>query len=385
VTTGADLAAAGVSSMVVKLRYGTRDDGTAPKDTQEFTLTKTGDKGSYAFLMDRRLSVQLEYQVVVSYKAGFAIGSTDTQASSDWIPTTTRNLDVDPRTVGAVFTVSLVLGNVDWSAVQSVQSTVLYDQGTLHGERTVVLTQAAPAALVPVRPPDGGTRAFRVRSVFFYGAVQETVETIGSGDALVVINPPTTRAIPVSLTAADPLGRFRKVAVELGYPAGTDPAEQTKLVELAGDGASGAWTFFRPDDQAEPKYRYRVTLFGKDGTTNTSAWTDTTERQLIVGDRFEGMLEIEVRFLVPDFTSMGFMGAKIHLEYPDAPPQAKATVEKFLSGAPQPFTWRVPRRAGGSSQYRFSVQWIHVDASVVNVPLATTDQELLLVFPPLPG
>jgi hypothetical protein len=32
-----------VTSMTVKLRYGVRDDGSAPKDTQEFVLTKAGD------------------------------------------------------------------------------------------------------------------------------------------------------------------------------------------------------------------------------------------------------------------------------------------------------------------------------------------------------
>ncbi|HYG61649.1 MAG TPA: hypothetical protein VEL74_03640, partial [Thermoanaerobaculia bacterium] len=264
VSTTADLAAAGVNSMVVKLRYGVRDDGTAPKDTQEFPLSKAGDKGSYAFFMDRRRSVELEYQVVASYKAGFAIGSTDTQATSPWIRTTTRNLDVDPRIVGAVFPVSLVLGNVDWTSVQSVQSTVLYDHGAVHAERTVVLTQAAPAAVVPVRPPEAGSRRFRVRSVFFYGNVQEVVEVEGEGDSLVVINPPTSRAVPVSLSATDPLGRFRKVTVELSY-GGPGQPEQIRLVELPGDGSTQSWTFFRPSDQDEARYRYRVTLFGKDG------------------------------------------------------------------------------------------------------------------------
>jgi hypothetical protein len=307
VTTSADLAAAGVTSMVVKLRYGVRDDGSSPKDTAEIALHATGDKGTYSFFMDRSRSVTLDYQVVVTYKAGFAIGSNDTTGTSDWIPTTTRNLDIDPRAVGAVFPVSLVLGNVDWHNVQSVQSTVLYDSGGQHSERTVVLTQATPAAVVPIRPPAGGTRAFHVRSIFFYGSVQEVVDLQGEDTATVVINPPTTRAIPVSITATDPLGRFRKITVELSYVPPGQP-EQTSMAELPGDGASAAWTFFRPDDLAASAYRYRVTLFGRDGTTQTSEWQTTTERQLIVGDRFEGLISVDVQFLVPDFTQAGFMG-----------------------------------------------------------------------------
>ena len=116
-----------------------------------------------------------------------------------------------------------------------------------------------------------------------------------------------------------------------------------------------------------------------------SPWQDTIERQLIVGDRFEGMLDVEVRFLVPDFTALGFMGAKLRLEYPDAPPQAKATVEKFFSGAPQPFNWRVPRQRGGGKQYRYSVQWVRSNATLQNVGPTPTDEELLLLFPPVAG
>ena len=158
VTTTADLAEAGVTSMVVKLRYGVRDDGTAPKDTQEIPLAATGDKGAYAFFMDRRRSVELEYQVVVNYKAGHAIGDTQSQVTSPWIRTTTRNLDIDPRAVGAVFPVNLVLGSVDWTSVRSVQSTVLYQSNGVKGERTQVLSQAAP----PKSSPSGRPRAAQI-------------------------------------------------------------------------------------------------------------------------------------------------------------------------------------------------------------------------------
>jgi hypothetical protein len=248
----------------------------------------------------------------------------------------------------------------------------------------VVLTQATPAAVVPIRPPAGGTRAFHVRSIFFYGSVQEVVDLQGEDTATVVINPPTTRAVPVSITATDPLGRFRKITVELSYVPPGQP-EQTSMAELPGDGASAAWTFFRPDDQAASVYRYRVTLFGRDGTTQTSEWQTTTERQLIVGDRFEGLISVDVQFLVPDFTQAGFMGARLRLEYPEAPPQVKATVEKFFSGQPQPFNWRMPRPHGASSQYKYTVQWVRANATTQDVGPTTTDQELLLLFPPIGG
>jgi hypothetical protein len=385
VTTTADLASAGVTSMVVKLRYGVRDDGTAPKDTAEVTLDSTGDQGTYAFFMDRRHSMELEYQVVVNYKAGYAIGDTQTQVTSQWIRTTTRNLDIDPRSVGVVFPVNLVVGAVDWTSVRNVQSTVRYQSDGVRGERTVLLSETSPSAVVPVRPADPQARRYGVSSTFFYETAQEVVDVEGEGDSTVVLNPPTARAVPISISAADPLGRFRKLTVELSYTPGPGQAEQSRLVELPGDGASAAWTLFRPDDRTEAKYSYRVTKFGKDGTTDTGDWERTVERQLIVGDVFSGLLEVEARFLVPDFASLGYIGAKLHLEYPDAPPQADGSVEKFFTGSAEPFVWRVPKRAGGSAQYRYTVQWVRTNSTMETVGPTTSIEELLLLFPPVGG
>jgi hypothetical protein len=385
VTTTADLASAGVTSMLVKLRYGVRDDGTAPKDTKEIPLVNTGDSGSYTFFMDRRHSVELEYQVIVNYKAGFAIGDTQTQSTSPWIRTTTRNLDIDPRSVGVVFPVNLVLGAVDWQSVRNIQSTVRYQSDGVRGERTVLLTEGSPAAVVPVRPPDGQSRKFTVSNRFFYETAEEVVELEGEGDSTVVVNPPTARAVPISITAADPLGRLRKVSVELSYTPGTGQPEQSRLVELPGDGASAAWTLFRPDDRTEARYRHRETLFAKNGTTDTGDWEQTIERQLIVGDVFEGLLEVEARILVPDFASIGYMGAKLHLEYPDAPPQADGSVEKFFTGPPEPFVWRVPKKPGGSGQYQYTVQWVRTNSTIETVGPVTSAEELLLLFPPVGG
>lgn len=387
VTTNADLAAAGVTSMVVKMRYGVRDDGSFPKDTKEVVLTQAGDSGSYEFFMDRKKTMELEYQVVATYKSGYAIGDLEVQATSDWIRTTTRNLDIDPRVVGVVFPVTLTLGSIDWASVQSVQSTLTYDDATagVHGERTVLLSQAEPSAIVPIHPRDATKRESKAHTTFFYaGGVQEVVDSTARGEGLLVVNPPVARAVAVSVTAVDPLARYNKIIVELAYtpPGG---AEQTKTIELAGSGTSGAWTFFRPDETAEARYRYRVTRFGKDGTTNADEWQDTLERSLIVGDRFEGLFEVEVRFVLQDFTAAGFMGATLKLEYPEAPPGVKTNVEKFFSGAaPQPFAWRVPQRRGGSRTYRYTVQWVRPNGTMQVVGPTDADNELLLIFPPPP-
>lgn len=386
VTSTADLASAGVTSMVVKVRYGVRDDGTGPKDVKEFVVARSGDSGSFDFFMDRRRSVTLEYQVVVSYKAGFAIGVTETQVTSPWIATTTRNLDIDPRSVGAVFPVTLVLGNVDWGVVTQVKSTVSYtdDASGTRGERTVLLTQASPQAVVPVHPRDTGKRGFRIRTSYSYGSIEQVVEQSGDGESLIPLNPPTGRAVPVNVTAVDPLGHYAKLLVELSYtPDGGN--EQAKTLELGGAGTTGAWTFLRPSDSAPPTYRYRVTRFGKDGTTGVDDWQDTRERSLIVGDRFDRIFDVEVHFMVRDLGAAGFQGATLMLDYPEALPGMDPHVEKFFSGVPPVFVWRVPQARTASRKYTYSVEWIGNDGSTRTVGPITSTFEVLRILPPPAG
>jgi hypothetical protein len=386
VGTSADFDAAGVSSMVVKMRYGVRDDGSSPKETHEFPLTKSGDKSSYTFFMDRARNVAYEYQIVVTYKAGFALGNTDLQSTSPWITTTTRNLDVDPRVLGSVIPVSLVVGAVDWGSIKNLQTTVSYEDATneVKDQRTVLTTATSPqTALVPIRPRDPSVRRYHVHSVYLYNnGIEEAVERDVDGDRLVVLNPPSARAVPVTMSAVDPLGRYRKITVELDYnPPGGE--QQTKLIELPGDGASASFVFFRPDEKIALRYRYRVTLFGRDGSSPTSEWQETIERQLIVGDRFDGMLDVEVDLLLPDFASFGLLGVKLKLDYPDAAPGVKSSYERYDSSPPQPFHVRIPKRPGGGDKYTYTLQWFRTDRSVkVEGPFTSEDQSIQ-IFPPL--
>ncbi len=386
VISTADFASTGVKAMVVKIRYGVRDDGSAPKDSQEFLLRAAGDRGSFSFFMDRRRSVEIEYQVVLNYDAGFAIGDTAVQATSPWIRTSTLNLDVDPRIVGAVFPVGLTVGQCDWSVVQGVQSKIVYeDAGNgVHAEHTLVLTREAPTASVPIRPKDPARTGFQVTTTWMYAGGQETVAVAGQGATTLVLNQPVSKVVPVSLIAVDPLGRYQKIAVELVYAPGGAP-EQTRLVELAGANATATWSFIRATADAAPKYRHRITLFARDGTTSAGEWQETTERHLIVGDRFEGMLEVDVRVVGGvggDLGASGYQGALLTLEYPDAPEGVDARRQEFLTGVPRISPWRVPTMRGRPRAYRWELQLIRNDGSRVTQSGDSRDEVLVIFIPP---
>ena len=261
VTTSADLGAAGVSSMVVKVRYGVRDDGTSPKDSKEFVLRAAGDKGEYSFFMDRRKSVNIEYQVEVNYKGDYAIGSPELVARTEWLSTSTRNLDIDPRSVGALIPVTVTAGTIDWSSLRSLQGKVVYDDpgNSVHGERSFLLTQNEPTINIPIRPKDSEKTDYSVEAVFAFDQAQLPVaETRKGGSPGGPEHAPGT-GDPGLDRGFDPLGRYKRMAVELKHEGGGQ--EQRKLIELAGDAASESWTFFRANEQVEPEYSYQITRF----------------------------------------------------------------------------------------------------------------------------
>jgi len=387
VTTTADLAAAGVRSAIVAIKYGVRPDGTGPKDTKEDKLLQKGDTWNYQFHLDHQLQMYIEYQVTFNYIADFSIGDDSHQSVSPWISTTARNLDIDPRLLGMIFPVTLTSGTVDWNTVKQIQTTVEYsdpDNGILINKQ-VIIDQQNQTAVINIRPKPGGPRDFKVSSTYFYSDTQDgPIVQEGRDASLIVLNQPASKAIPVNIDLVDPLGRIRKVAVELSYKGASGNVQQ-KNITLTGDGATEVWTYFRDSIDEDALYSYRVTTFGIDGTIKQDEPEVTKERQLIVGDIISGMHEVEVIVMSENLRTAGFLLAKLRLEYPDAPEWADADVEKVFQGAPQPFKWRVPTKVGGGNEYNFTVQWFAIDGQRTTTGPETVSDEVLILIPPTRG
>jgi len=388
VTTTADLEALGVSSMVVKLRYGQRADGTSPKDRKEFPFTAQGDKGGYEFALDKKLSVELEYQVIVNYRSGFALGDPSTEATTDWVRTSTLNLDIDPQEVAAMFPVNVVIGQVDWEVVTSIEVTLHYDDdspGALT-RATALLRQDAPSNTFYIRPKDTEKRGYRMEATFgFAEGEPATAEFEGDGAQTLVLNQPSHRAVAITVAAQDPLRRFQKINTELKYDPPGDGSEQHKLFEMTG-GESRVWTIFRDTPDTEPVYDYRVTEFRSDGSHHQIDWREGSSRLLVVGDVFSELLTVQVNVLVPDFAAAGLLGVKLKLKYPDAPEGFDDDIEAFFQAPPaEPFEWRVPKKPGGGDEYEMTVTWLNLDGTSKVVGPRVSTEETLLLHPALLG
>ncbi|MEM7158219.1 MAG: hypothetical protein AAF799_35585 [Myxococcota bacterium] len=383
VTTSAKLDEAGVTSMSVGIRYGYNEDGSFPKDTKEFVLDKTDEKKAFQFWMDDRRTTKLQYKVQVNYRADYAIGASETALSTDWIDTELRNLDIDPRAVQGLLPVRLTAGSVNWDSVTNIQAKVSYrdaDSG-IDASRTVVIKRDTASVLVPIRPASLDEDAYTVTSEYFHSSGNsETVEQSMDGSVTAVLNQPPSTAVPVRVRLSDPLKRLRDASVEMSYsPPGGGP-DQVKLLSLGGDKPTSAdWSFFRPSLNDDPRYRYRVTLFGAN-TVEEGQWQESTDRQLVVGDVFPGMLEVQVE-MIGDLAAAGFAIAKLTLEYKGAAEGADNREEKTLRGTMQPFTWKVPSATREPGPFRYRVEYFRQDRTKVVDEAEVTAESLLLWVP----
>lgn len=384
VGTSANLAELGVTSMLVKVRYGFRQDGSFPQDNSQFSITQAGTAGRFDYFLDRRLTPWIEVETVVRHKPGFAIGDDAPEVTTGWVRTTNRDLDMDPVRAGRVITATLAAADVDWDAVKSVKAVVRYTESGLNAERTVLLDREHTDAAVPIRPKDPARDQWSVHTTWRYDGFEDVVEYHGRGSDRLVLNQPTGKAVPIRLELRDPLGRYKRAVVELiSKPAGG--AEQRGTVEMSTENASRVWTVHRPAVETPLTVAYKVTLFHQDGSTTQVPEVTTTERQLLIGDVFAGTLVVKVRVIggvAGNLTESGYELCKLTLEYPDAPKGIDARDQFLLEGRPEVVEWRVPKARVDADSFRFRAEFIGTDGSTRVLEGVTTEELLLLRIPP---
>jgi len=379
VSTNADLAAMGVSSVIVKLRYGVKDDGTKPKDEAEIPLAAAGASGTYRFSVDRIGTRDVEFQVVLNYKPDAAIGFDAATETSEWQATTTRDLDINPLAFSSIIPVHMVAAMVDWNLVKQIQAHVQYQDGGVTASDTKILTKDTPTSELRIRPKNRAVRDVTVSARFFYAdGATETRTITHSGDEPFVINQSPDATVLVGLQLADVLARYKRVTVQLGRPsAGAEEVLQT--VNL-GEGATEAqWSFQRAQPH-DSTFQYRATAFLKDGSVREGEWLKTDNPLVIVGDRAAGMLTVQVMFLGL-LADGGFRLAKLNLSYPDAPAWADAHVEHVFRTGSEDFSWRVPMEHPDATSYTYTVTWFAKDGSQKKTGPLTVRDEILLLDP----
>jgi len=379
ISTFADLASFGIASAIVKLRYGTRDDGRKWKDEAEVVLAAAGASGPYRFSVDRAGAREVEYQVVLNYTPDSAIGNPATKEESPWKGTTTRDLVINPLEFSSLITAHLTAAMVDWEVVRQVQARVQYrdaDSGIDVADMKI-LTKDGPTANVRIRPKNPAKREVTAHLTFFYadGGTEEMTMT-QPGDEPFVVNQPPASTVLAEVRLADVLGRYKRATVQMARAGSTEVVRTLNL----GDAVTEAQWSFRRQAPRDTSFRYRATLFLKDGAMREDDWVTTDNPLVIVGDRAAGVLAVQVMFLSP-LSDGGFRLAKLELNYPDAPAWADPNVEKVFRTGLEEFTWRVPMQRLDATSYTYTVTWFARDGSQRKTGPRTTKDEILLLDP----
>ena len=382
VQTSVDLAPLGITSLVAKLRYGERPEGTGPLSSTEVVIRGAGEGGDFEFAMDHRRSPDVELQVVMNLDSNGALGDRATSVTSEWAVLRTRHVELYPRSVAPMFLARVEVGLVDWELVDRVECTVVYDaaEGTqMQTRRAVQIDAEHLTASVPVRPGVDGTTQWHVETVWHYsdGGSQAKQSKPRFGDDVEILNGLPSEMAQLQLMMVDPLDRRQRIVVELKCQRGDTVLE--RRVELTGAETQAYWRVNRLDADEEPVFSYRATSFFNDGTVEEGEWKEAPQRMLLLGDRFAGLLEVDAFMLVEDFAAAGLVAARLTLEVPGAAPGFEAPVQHIWTGPRRDAVkLRVPVKTRDATEYRYTVAWVRRDGTTTAGPTTTRDEALLL-------
>lgn len=383
-STQSNLAELGVHSMDVELRYGTTEGQTGPAHDESFVITADGQNLPFGFFRDFKNTLELQYKVTVNYKPDTAIGNDASKLETAWVKTTDRFIAIDPRAAGGIVEIDVQAASVDWALVKQIQAKVIYDDaaGDMDGETTVILKPQAESQKILVRPRKSDD-LIRVSAEFHYASGEvDVVETSRRESGPIILNQPLDKTQTVDVTLLDPLSRYERVNVQF---AEGDPAAggSTRAFDLKGNNARASWSF-RPDHVDQRDYRYRTTYF-LNGPVREEPWVETGATQLLLGDRMDGILKVQV-MLLGDLAAAQMKAVRIKLSYPDAPDWADPDFEKIIvARAPaEPFTWDVAMQDKRKTSYQVELEWFRETGEKVNVGPITVKAETLLLDPTRP-
>ncbi|MEM7155084.1 MAG: hypothetical protein AAF799_19715 [Myxococcota bacterium] len=383
VATSVEFGPLGIVSMVAKLRYGEQPDGSRPLHMTEVVLDGEGQGGAYEFATDHQRSREVELQVVLNLDTKVALGDPATSMRSEWRPLGSYFVHVSPREYFPMFLARVTVGLVDWDLVDRVECEVVYDavaaDSGMQTRRAVTIDAEHESAVVPIRPGPEGTDEWHVETTWHYadGTRNAVRSQPRHGAGLEILNGVPAGMARIDVQMVDPLDRHERVMVELRCQRGDVTLEEK--FELSTAEPRAHWRVNRLDAGEEPVFHYRATSMFKDGTVAEGEWKETSQRMLLLGDLFAGLLDLEAIMLVDDFAAEGIVAARLTLEVPEAAAGFEAPVQHIWTAPqPDPVKIRVPLKTRGGTEYRYTVTWIRRDGATPVGPITTNNQALLL-------
>lgn len=391
---GVDFAAEGVVQMTVQLRYGTRPDGSAPKDTAEAILRSNTDSKEFTFFADAKQTQWYEYKLIVDYRNNFGIGLKDARVESGWIRTEARSLSVHPSWLGRVLPVTLQLAPNLPADVAEVHAVVRYvnPDRNIDDSAQVILGGQNRSQLVQVRLA-GETEQFQVTpTVFYTDGTNEVLPTLhlpnpdaGESDDVVVLDTPRGGHLNGDVIMLDPLNELQSVLVDTEVSQAGSVLDSRSL-ELATPGKRELFSVRLTQRDQPAQMRYRERRVFKDGGLETGDWQEPISPNLVVGIPAEGVLAVSVRYLGPPPSQIGLSALLLDLAYKDPAgnPKFDQSDALLITDDPQSFAqdWKVRLPTRTARSYTWKLTLLAQDGTESSTEVRTDTRDQLILRPP---
>ncbi|HEY3260288.1 MAG TPA: hypothetical protein VGJ95_08465, partial [Pseudonocardiaceae bacterium] len=317
-----DFAAEGVNQLTVEIRYGTRPDGTRPKDTASAILRGRNDAKDFEFFTDANRTLSYEYRLIVDYRNDFGVGVRQTHVEGPWTSTELRSLSVHPRWLGVMVPATLQLAPNVPPDVQEIQVQVRYQRpeaGVDDGE-LVTLNPSQRAQLVPLRLAAVADQVSFTPTVYYSDGGSERLPPLflpnaQATDAL-VFGVPSDGRVNGDVTLNDALGELAKVIVDI-ETSQTGRVVDARSLELAGNAARQIWSVRLPERDKSASVRWRQRLAYAEGGIETSDWVQASGPNLVAGIPSEGVLTVTVQYVGSPPSVLGLGALVVQLNYAD--------------------------------------------------------------------
>lgn len=274
-----------VSFVKVDVEY----DGLEGLKTQSFNFESDNDAPGYWDPRLKDANREYRYRTTVGFK------SSQDVIVSEWLPETTRQLNINVGRPGEI-NVDLLAGQVDWeNVIEQVQVSISYEDSSNDIDlesQTFVLTKDAPSANYQRWIYANQERPVKWSAKYFLKNGHE-VETgpDNTTDKQIVINDTFVGTLDVMVVPAGRIENVNQVIVDLRYEDRTGyRANKQFSINRADFFAAWKVPLIDPDER---HWEWRKLVFYKDGTQETSSWESREgSSTLAVGWESPPMLEV---------------------------------------------------------------------------------------------
>jgi hypothetical protein len=386
-----DFEADGIEQVTVQLRYGTRPDGTAPKDTAEAILRQSSDHLDVTFFADGKQSQSYEYKLIVDYRTDFGIGVKVPRVEGPWTSTEARSLAVHPGWLGQVLPLTVELAPNVGDEVTEIQAVVRYarpDQN-IDESRLLHLRGSTRSQSLPVRLVSDGDQIEVTPTVFYADGASETLPVLkvpdpGSGQptSSCVLSVPRGDFLTGDMIMLDPLTELQSVIVDTEVSQHGNVVD-TRSAELTQAGTRKTFAIRLPDRTLPPVLKYKQRRLYRDGGLEDGDWVIATSAGLVVGIPAEGVGNVTVTYIGPAPSQLGLSAIELDLEYvdPDGDESFHQMTSLLIDDRPASWTqeWKFRLASRDKRVYGWKLTLLRADGTTTVGP-ATQDQRQLLIL-----